>query len=167
MPAETSGPSPAYLALARLGRTDARLALSAADCSALEGPAAAWLARGVGEEYLIRALTAGLPDAIGSPVGFVRRRLRDKIPPGVAAVPAPEAPGTPPPRPMVECVECGAPGRVEALPDGLCRSCRTPAQDAVTEAVPAAATEAATGPPPGRGDVMAYVGTLRELLRLP
>lgn len=167
VPAETSGPSSAYLALARLGRTDARLALSAADCSALEGLAAAWLARGVGEEYLIRALAAGLPDAIGSPVGFVRKRLRDKIPPGVAAAPAPEAPGAPAPRPMVECVECGAPGRVEALPDGLCRSCRTPAQDAVTEAVPAAATEAATAPPPGGRDVTAYVGTLRELLRLP
>ncbi|MFC8231230.1 hypothetical protein [Streptomyces sp. NPDC057287] len=36
-PVGASGPSPAYLALARLGRTDARLALSAADCSAPEG----------------------------------------------------------------------------------------------------------------------------------
>ena len=39
-------PSPAYLALARLGRTEPRLALSAADCTALEGLAAAWLAPG-------------------------------------------------------------------------------------------------------------------------
>ncbi|MGC5412942.1 MarR family transcriptional regulator, partial [Streptomyces sp. DT225] len=33
---ESPGLSPAYLALAGLGRTDARLALSAADCAVLE-----------------------------------------------------------------------------------------------------------------------------------
>ncbi|NEA12408.1 hypothetical protein G3I27_30370, partial [Streptomyces sp. SID10692] len=46
------GPSVAYLALARLGRDDHRLALSAADCTTLEPLASAWLARGVTVDYL-------------------------------------------------------------------------------------------------------------------
>ncbi|KPC80356.1 MULTISPECIES: hypothetical protein [Streptomyces] len=155
--APAGAPSPAYLALARLGRADARLALSAADCAALEEAAAAWLARGVNTEYLVRTLTAGLPAAVDSPVGFVRRRLRDKLPPLLPAAPAPDAPATPGRRPMVECTQCGAPGRPEALPDGLCRSCRTSA--------PADTTTAPE--PPAERDVAAYVGTLRDLLRSP
>lgn len=159
--APAGAPSPAYLALARLGRADARLALSAADCAALEEAAAAWLARGVNAEYLVRTLTAGLPAAVDSPVGFLRRRLRAKLPPllpaAPAPAPAPDAPGTPGRRPMVECTQCGAPGRPEALPDGLCRSCRTSA--------PADTTTAPE--PPAERDVAAYVGTLRDLLRSP
>ncbi|MBM7437218.1 MarR family transcriptional regulator [Streptomyces sp. HB132] len=159
-PREVPGdvPSPAYRALAQLGRADARLALSATDCAALEEAAAAWLARGVNAEYLVRTLTAGLPAAVDSPVGFVRRRLRDKLPPLLPASPTPDAPGAPERRPMVECTQCGAPGRPEALPDGLCRSCRTCAAPAGTTTVPE---------PPAERDVAAYVGTLRELLRLP
>ncbi|MFC8591589.1 MarR family transcriptional regulator [Streptomyces atroolivaceus] len=165
VPAEASGASPAYLALARLGRTDARLALSAADCAALEDLAAAWLARGVGAEYMVQALAAGLPAAVDSPVGFVRRRLRDRIPPEMPVAPTPEAPGAPVPRPMVECTECGVPGRPEALPDGLCRSCRAPGPTCTAATV---TTETAPTPaPPAERDVKAYVGTLRELLRLP
>ncbi len=61
------GPSPAYLALARLGRNDHRLALSADDCTALEAQATQWLARGVSVDYLTSALTAGLPATIDSP----------------------------------------------------------------------------------------------------
>ncbi|MFF8613790.1 MarR family transcriptional regulator [Streptomyces sp. NPDC015350] len=119
-------PSRAFMALARLGRTDARLALSAADCAELEQLAAEWFERGVGAEYLTGALTAGLPDAIGSPFGFVRRRLRDKLPPRLpapAAGPAAEAPLR---RVMAECTECRTPGRPEAFIDGLCRPCREP-----------------------------------------
>lgn len=158
VPAGASGPSPAYLALARLGGADARLALSAADCAALEGLAAAWLARGVDAEYVVRALTAGLPAAVGSPAGLVRRRLLDKIPPEAAHAPAPDGPGVLAPRPMVECTECGAPGRPDALPDGLCRSCRTASPASRPADAPAASAE---------HDVAAYVGTLRDLLRLP
>ncbi|TXS74361.1 hypothetical protein EAO76_15365 [Streptomyces sp. sk2.1] len=66
------------MALARLGRTDARLALSAADCAELEQLAAEWFERGVGAEYLTGVLTAGLPDSVGSPFGFVRRTSPDK-----------------------------------------------------------------------------------------
>ncbi|SFY29312.1 MarR family transcriptional regulator [Streptomyces atratus] len=118
-------PSPAFRALARLGRTDSRLALSAADCAALEQMAAEWFARGVDADYLTHALTAGLPTSVDSPFGFVRRRLRDKLPPRLPAA-APVAPGTPVRRLMVECTECGAPGRPEAFRDGLCRPCREP-----------------------------------------
>ncbi|WP_329195797.1 MarR family transcriptional regulator [Streptomyces sp. NBC_01435] len=124
-PQSRPGPSPAFAALARLGRTDSRLALSAADCAALEQAAAEWLARGVGADYLTQALTAGLPASVDSPFGFVRRRLHDKLPPLLPAT-TPAGPGTPVRRLMVECTECGAPGRPEAFRDGLCRPCREP-----------------------------------------
>ncbi|MEL5957649.1 MarR family transcriptional regulator [Streptomyces sp. CLV115] len=122
--AHTAGdPSPAFAALARLGRTDSRLALSAADCAALEQAAAEWFARGVDADYLTHALTAGLPASVDSPFGFVRRRLHDKLPPRLPAT-TPAARATPVRRLMVECTECGAPGRPEAFRDGLCRPCR-------------------------------------------
>ncbi|MEU0147893.1 MarR family transcriptional regulator [Streptomyces sp. NPDC006288] len=148
-------PSAAYVALAQLGRTEPRLALSAADCSALEGQAAAWFARGVDAAYLTHALTSGLPARVDSPVGLLRRRLHDKIPPQLPAAAATPAQEPPVRRLMVECTDCGAPGRPEALPDGLCRNCRT--------APPAEPVEA----PPVVRDVAAHVGALRELMRLP
>ncbi|MFF3390952.1 MarR family transcriptional regulator [Streptomyces sp. NPDC002669] len=123
---EEKRPSKAFMALARLGRADARLALSAADCAELEPLAAEWFERGVGAEYLTSALIAGLPDAVGSPFGFVRRRLRDKLPPRLPAPtprPVSEAPLR---RMLVECTECRTPGRPEAFLDGLCRPCRRP-----------------------------------------
>ncbi|MCX4788064.1 MarR family transcriptional regulator [Streptomyces sp. NBC_01221] len=149
--------SPAYLALAQLGRTEPRLALSAADCSVLEELAAAWLARGVNTDYLIHALTSGLPAAVGSPVGFVRRRLLDKIPPSLPAAPAPAAPGAPERRLMVECTECGAPGRPEALPDGLCLPCRQ-----ATHGTAAAPIEPAI-----ERNIQAHMSNLRSLLKAP
>ncbi|MGW4230086.1 MarR family transcriptional regulator [Streptomyces sp. NPDC004980] len=149
------GPSPAYLALAQLGRTDPRLALSAADCAALEARAAEWLARGVNADHLTQALTAGLPAQVGSPVGFLRRRLHDKIPPRVSPAAAPPAPGEPVHRTMPECVKCGTPGRPEALPDGLCRSCHRP-DPSEPVASPAGGL--------GESDVRARAGHVRELL---
>ncbi|MFB7846404.1 MarR family transcriptional regulator [Streptomyces sp. NPDC056053] len=122
-------PSRAFMALARLGRTDARLALSAADCAELEQLAAEWFERGVGAEYLTGVLTAGLPDAIGSPFGFVRRRLRDKLPPRLPAPTPRTASEAPVRRMLVECTECRTPGRPEAFHDGLCRPCRQPEPD--------------------------------------
>ncbi|MCT2547765.1 MarR family transcriptional regulator [Streptomyces atratus] len=119
----TGDPSPAFAALARLGRTDSRLALSAADCAALEETAAEWFARGVDAGYLTHALTAGLPASVDSPFGFVRRRLRDKLPPRLPATTS-AARATPVRRLMMECTECGVPGRPEAFRDGLCRPCR-------------------------------------------
>ncbi|MFD9425423.1 MULTISPECIES: MarR family transcriptional regulator [unclassified Streptomyces] len=162
---DPESPSPAYLALARLGRTDPRLALSAADCASLEELAAAWLARGVGTDYLLHALTSGLPAVVDAPRGFVRRRLRDKMPPHLPATAAAAAsPATSPKlahRTMVECTRCGVPGRPEALPDGLCRACRTaPSRD--PESTPEPAAEAIAS-----RDVHALVGHLRVLTRTP
>ncbi|MFF5727858.1 MarR family transcriptional regulator [[Kitasatospora] papulosa] len=152
-------PSPAYLALARLGRVDARLALSAADCRALEPLAAAWFTCGVDADYLTQALTAGLPAQVDSPVGLVRRRLTDKLPPQLTSSTAPAtAAVTRGRRLLAECTECGRPGTPEALPDGLCRGCRTAASDT---------TPTAPAGPPAERDVHALVSRLRELTRLP
>lgn len=157
-------PSPAYLALAQLGRVDSRLTLSAADCAVLEALAAEWFARGVNTDYLTQALTAGLPARVDSPVGFVRRRLTDKIPPHVPTAPTPPAPGAPGAsgapvhRVMLECTKCGTPGRPEALPDGLCRPCRRPAEGA------------APGTPlglPSEREVRTLAAGLRDLLKSP
>ncbi len=119
-----TAPSPAYLALARLGRDDHRLALSAHDCTALEPLATQWLDRGVTLDYLTSTLTAGLPTQVDSPVGLIRRRLTDKLPPRLPATES-TPPNTPTPtrRLLVECTDCGRPGPPEALPDGLCRPC--------------------------------------------
>ncbi|HEY9329524.1 MAG TPA: MarR family transcriptional regulator [Streptomyces sp.] len=148
--------SPAYLALAGLGRIDTRLTLSADDCTALEELAGRWFARGVNADYLTGALTAGLPAQVDSPVGFVRHRLMDKLPPALPTAPTPPPAGSPVRHVMMECTDCGAPGPAEALPDGLCRSCRQQADPA--EPVP---------DPPAERDVTALVAGLRDLLKAP
>lgn len=119
---DASGPSPAYRALAQLGRREPRLALSAVDCALLEGLAQGWFDRGVDAEYLIQALSSGLPVGVDSPVGFVRARLTRKLPPQLPAD-LPDGDGTDR-RLMVECTECGAPGPAEVFRDGLCGPCR-------------------------------------------
>ncbi|MFH8405116.1 MarR family transcriptional regulator [Streptomyces sp. NPDC018019] len=95
-----------------------RMILSAAECTALEDLAAQWLARGVTSAHLITALTAGLPPEVHSPGALARTRLTGKLPP-----PPPPTPERTPTR-IMECTECGVPGRPEALPGGLCRPCR-------------------------------------------
>ncbi|NED04006.1 MarR family transcriptional regulator [Streptomyces sp. SID6648] len=157
--ARPAAPSPAYLALAELGRKDIRLALSADDCAALEPQAAEWLARGVTTDYLIAALTAGLPAQVDCPPRFIGRRLTDKIPPQLPTTtpnPSPST-GTPAPRLLMECTDCGRPGQPEALPDGLCRPCR--------------ATHSAGGQPsPDPTEiaaVKAHMANLRDLLKAP
>nr|WSS62185.1 MarR family transcriptional regulator [Streptomyces sp. NBC_01177] len=152
-PTAAAAPSPAYLTLAELGRSEPRLALSAADCAALEPLAAAWSARGVSADYLTSALTAGLPERIGSRIGLVRRRLTDKMPPLLPTATAP-APGAPVRSLLVECTECGRPGPAEALPDGLCRACGTTSAE---DATPAEIER----------DVPALVASLRNLMRTP
>ncbi|MEU2515893.1 hypothetical protein [Streptomyces syringium] len=123
-PVPTARPqrSDAYEALAALGRADARLTLSAAECAALEGLAAQWLARGVTPSDFARILTAGLPDVVHSPGALTRKRLIDKLPP--EPVRTPQAAGQATPRRLMECTGCRTPGRPEALPGGLCRPCR-------------------------------------------
>ncbi|MER7375372.1 hypothetical protein [Streptomyces lanatus] len=138
-------PSTAYDALARLGLHDPRLALSSADCAALEELAADWLVRGVTVDHLVRTLTAGLPEQVHSPRAFVRRRLVDKLPPERPAA-ADVQPPRPAPRTLMECTDCGVPGRPEALPGGLCRACRT-GTAAGTPDPPAIPTPSTTQPP--------------------
>ncbi|MHC5259755.1 hypothetical protein ACYSUO_17905 [Streptomyces sp. UC4497] len=129
---EISAPQPptrsdAYHRLAQLGLRDPRLTLSAADCATLEPLVTEWLAREPDPQFLAQALTSGLPPVVHSPRAFVARRLTDKLPPERVRVrtdPAP-APG-PARRTLMECTDCGRPGRPEALPGGLCHSCRTP-----------------------------------------
>jgi len=162
-PTAVATPPPAYLALAELGRSEPRLALSAADCAALEPLAAAWFARGVSAHYLTSALTAGLPERIGSPIGLVRRRLTDKMPPHLPTAPAPAQgglSGAAVRSVLVECTECGRPGPAEALPDGLCRPCGTTHQ-------PAESAEAAAPAAEVERDVPALVAGLRNLMRTP
>ncbi|MFJ5847170.1 MarR family transcriptional regulator [Streptomyces sp. NPDC092903] len=154
-------PSPAYLALARLGPADRRLGLSEEDCRELEESAAEWFARGVDADYLIHAVTAGLPATVDSPLGFVRKRLVTKLPPHrpAAAPPAPQG-DTSVPRLMIECTDCGAPGKAEAFRDGLCGPCREPAH-------PASAADPASAEEPGiERDIQAHVKRLREQLKL-
>ncbi|MEV5874152.1 hypothetical protein AB0L75_07965 [Streptomyces sp. NPDC052101] len=117
-PPERPGPtrSRAHILLAALGRTAPVLSLSAADCAALAPLVEEWFARGATEETLRTALTAGLPTPVHSPAALLRRRLTDKLPP------EPVAPR--PPRRVLECAECGVPGRPEALPGGVCSGCR-------------------------------------------
>ncbi|MFE1364795.1 MarR family transcriptional regulator [Streptomyces anulatus] len=152
-----TAPSPAYLALARLGRDDHRLTLSADDCATLEPQATEWLARGVTVDYLTSALTAGLPAQVDSPLGFIRRRLTDKIPPRLPTENA--SPGTPAParRVLMECTDCGRPGHPEALPDGLCRPCR--------KTHPGSVNEEDTPHPAEIADVKARMNNLRDLLK--
>ncbi|MFI9826747.1 hypothetical protein ACIHIX_03580 [Streptomyces sp. NPDC051913] len=127
--ADVPPPSEAYDTLARLGLRDPRLALSAADCTALEELAGEWLARGTSPDQLSQVLVAGLPDQVHSPRAFVRRRLVDRMPPERPAAPAVRVA-----RLLVECIDCGVPGRAEALPGGLCRACA--GRDGGAEPVP-------------------------------
>ncbi|MGA5819680.1 hypothetical protein ACPC54_17700 [Kitasatospora sp. NPDC094028] len=113
----TSPTSAAYAALAGLGLTDPRLALSAADCATLEPLAAEWFARGTTPALFTAALTGGLPPSVHSPAAFTRRRLLDKLPP--------ERPLPEPATRIAECTTCRTPCRPHALLGGLCRACRT------------------------------------------
>ncbi|MGQ4375422.1 hypothetical protein ACN6K9_004260 [Streptomyces sp. SAS_267] len=110
--------STAYSLLARLGRIDARLTLSAGECAALEGEAAEWFARGAGEPQLVQALTAGLPERVAHAYAFVRARLLAKLPPRPEPLP-------PAPRYELVCTACGEPGGDGGqLRGGLCGGCR-------------------------------------------
>lgn len=91
------------------------------------------------------------------PLGLVRRRLTDKIPPRIPTTPS-TASGTPAPphRILMECTDCGRPGQPEALPDGLCRPCRT-THHPDTDETPAPPAEAA--------QIKARMTNLRGLLK--
>jgi hypothetical protein len=112
--------SRAHILLVALGRTTPVLPLSARDCADLAPLLTEWFARGATDEYVLRALTTGLPVPVHSPAALVRNRLTAKLPPE----PVREAPPPRPPLRILECAKCGVPGRPEALPGGLCGPCR-------------------------------------------
>ncbi|MFI0767186.1 hypothetical protein ACH4TQ_20270 [Streptomyces sp. NPDC021218] len=148
IPAPAPARTPAYNALASLGRTDPRMTLSAADCARLEPLAAGWLARDADPAYLVQALTAGLPQWVRSPAALARTRLETKLPPE----PSPEPRSEITISRLVECTDCGRPGPPAALPGGLCRPCR------------GEATLASPGDLDGV-DVSAWAGRLRAAAR--
>jgi hypothetical protein len=113
-PVRPASRSRAYDVLARLGRTDPRTTLSAAECAALEDLAAQWLAHGATESQLLLALTTDLPSEVRHPGGFARARLIARMPPESG----------PSLFRVMECTVCRAPGRPEALPGGICHTCR-------------------------------------------
>ena len=110
--------SRAHILLAALGRTTPALSLSQADCAALAPLLTEWLARGASDEYVLHALTSGLPSPVHHPAALLRKRLTDKLPP------EPVHPPARPPLRILECAKCGTPGRPEALPGGICSACR-------------------------------------------
>ncbi|MDF3300429.1 hypothetical protein [Streptomyces tropicalis] len=107
--------SRAHVLLAALGRTAPALSLSRTDCARLAPLVAEWFARGATDGAVVAALTAGLPTPVHHPAALLHRRLTDKLPPK----PLPRVPLR-----VLECAECGSPGRPEALPGGLCGACR-------------------------------------------
>ncbi|MFE7275096.1 hypothetical protein [Streptomyces sp. NPDC057623] len=109
--------SRAHILLAALGREAPALSLSEADCAALAPLVTDWYARGATDTDVVRALTTGLPTPVHHPAALLRRRLTDKLPPEPAPAPGPT-------RRILECAECGVPGRPEALPGGICGACR-------------------------------------------
>ncbi|WP_149179300.1 hypothetical protein [Streptomyces sp. TRM49041] len=110
--------SRAFILLAALGRTAPVLSLSAGECHALVPLVDQWLSRGANDQYILQALTAGLPSPVHHPAGLVRSRLTSKLPP--------ERPAPPPPRPplRMECTQCGIPRPPDLLRDGECGPCR-------------------------------------------
>lgn len=84
------------------------------------------------------------------------------MPPHLPAAPAPTRglpPGTPVRGLLVECTDCGRPGPAAALPDGLCKPCRT------AHRKPESSEDAAPGEV--ERDVPALVASLRNLMRTP
>ncbi|MBT2398485.1 hypothetical protein [Streptomyces sp. ISL-100] len=129
--------SRAYEVLASLGRAKPQMSLSADDCVTLESVATEWLTRGATDDELRHALTSGLPAEVHHPAAIARTRLA-KLPPERAPHPDPGVPGPAPTLRILECTECRAPARPEALSGGLCRVCRDepplPPRDGLPEA---------------------------------
>ncbi|MFD3484554.1 hypothetical protein [Streptomyces sp. NPDC058665] len=119
-PAAPGAPAPsvAYRTLARLGRTEPRMTLSAAECAALESLAAQWLARGATPDHLTRSLTTGLPHPLHSPGAIARKRLESKMPP------EPYQDPTHVTRAVMLCIGCEEPETVVTLIGGVCVECR-------------------------------------------
>jgi hypothetical protein len=95
------------------------LRLGGRDIARLAPLGAEWLARGCPPDAMRLALTTGLPaEPVHNPAGFLRDRLRSKMPSPAAA----EAPKAPVVAAALECDDCRAP-----LPrghqGGVCKPC--------------------------------------------
>ncbi|MFJ9829000.1 hypothetical protein ACIRSU_32190 [Streptomyces sp. NPDC101160] len=123
--------SRAYILLAALGRTNAAMSLSHAECQALAPLVEEWFARDAEEDDVVRALLNGLPTPVHHPAALARRRLTDKLPP--EPIRRDQIP-----RRVLECAECGAPDYTDSLVDGHCAPCRgtaaAPQRDYLPEA---------------------------------
>ncbi|MBB0246916.1 hypothetical protein FNQ90_23020, partial [Streptomyces alkaliphilus] len=70
---------------ASLRRRDPRLLISERECRLLAPGITAWLARGVSEAEVVRALCQGLPTVLrGRAAGILAWRLREHLPPPVS-----------------------------------------------------------------------------------
>lgn len=117
-------------ALARVTAGVPQLVLGAREIHRLAPLVVPWLERTT-EGVLREALTAGLPAVVGSPVGIVRRRLLDKLPPAASSMPQSRT-GLPP-----WCGHCGdgMPAaefnpRFRVRPDGALCACHPDALSA-------------------------------------
>lgn len=113
--AEDGGSCAAEAAAGLLGSLttrDGRLQLGGAEALKLAPLVTEWLTRDPDVNRLRDALLDGLPARILSPVGLLRTRLEQKMPP----VPKPAAP----PRIAGECTRCAAP---VPRPGGTCHRC--------------------------------------------
>jgi hypothetical protein len=132
--------------LASLGEVDDRLLLSAYECEVLEADAVAWFARGASRGQIVKAMTAGLPLQVHTAGGFVRNRLREKLPP---ERPEPSEPLVDSRRVMV-CGDCGKPAGALSLSGGRCQDCRRLAPDEVRKHVQMLRELTASVPAAGR-----------------
>ncbi|MEU5902175.1 hypothetical protein [Streptomyces venezuelae] len=89
--------------LSKLGDTDRRLKLSAAEVLRLAPLAAAWLAEGHSPLKIVNVLTNRLPEQVDSAAALVSYRLKNQMP----AKPQPKAPPAPDTRDR--CEVCAAP----------------------------------------------------------
>ncbi|MEU6928341.1 hypothetical protein AB0A05_04165 [Streptomyces sp. NPDC046374] len=112
---------PAVDLLTRLRTVDARLLLSWRDVQELAPGVEKWLGRGVGDEQVVRTLTAALPPGhvpIHHPARFLAYRLDAMLPPPLpVAAPRPAAPP-----PLITCDGCDRAIRSHD-PDALCADC--------------------------------------------
>ncbi|WP_328300210.1 helix-turn-helix domain-containing protein [Streptomyces sp. NBC_00435] len=121
---EAPAPEAAAL-LAGLRRHDPRLLLSERDVARLAPGVSAWLARGVEPEFIVRALSAALPEPLRNAASVLAYRLAALLPPPLPPVRVAAAgPVGRRPNPLQNCDGCDRAFRAPA--PGRCRTCPPP-----------------------------------------
>ncbi|MGI5530166.1 hypothetical protein ACQEVX_23085 [Streptomyces syringium] len=146
--------------LAKLGNSDRRLALGAADILRLAPLAAEWLTEGHRELKLLTVLSARLPERIDAPAALVQYRLKNHRP----AKPQREPQTAPAPGIRPCCQSCGAPFRA-GVERELCQQCT----DEMTQAVAQLATDEPTvepasteAPSPASAEAAELLASIRQ-----